>query len=134
VDPLTIAKEFSVKHTTVKAAIKRLQANKHLDAHKRRDGMTDLVPLLRNDAEFGAMKSAKCGTAFYKQRAKLIESILFDRRLTVGQRVVMLGIAAMTDPDNGRCEAGQSLIAKSVHVNRNTVLTAMPKLVPLQHL
>ena len=130
-DPLTIAKALGIKHKIVMAAIKSLKGE-HLAVCKRRDGMTDLVPLLKNyDAEFGGMKSAKCSKGFYKQRAKLIERILFDGRLTVGQRIVMLGIAAMTIPDTGRCEAGRSLIAKSIHMNRKTVDAAVPKLAEL---
>ena len=43
----------------------------------------------------------------------------------------MLGVAAMTDPDNGRCEAGRSLVAKLIHVNRKTVDAAVPKLAEL---
>jgi Zinc-binding domain of primase-helicase len=132
-DPLTIAKALGIKHEIVIAAIEILRAHEHLAVRKRRDGMTDLVPVLlgNDDVEFGAMKSAKCSTAFYKQRAKLIERILFDRRLTAGQRVVMLGIAATTEPNTGRCEAGQSLVAKSVHVGRRTAQDAVPKLAEL---
>jgi hypothetical protein len=131
-DPLTIAKALGIKHKIVVASIDALRFEKHIDAGRRRDGMTDLILRLRNGAvAFGDMKSAKCGKAFYKERARLIERILFDQRLTEGQRVVGLGIAAMTDPDTGQCDAGQSLLAKSIHVNRNTVIAAVPKLAEL---
>jgi hypothetical protein len=75
-DPLTIAKALGIKHKIVIGAIKGLRFEKHIDVGRRRDGMTDLIPRLRNIAvEFGDMKSAKCGKEFYKRRAKLIERI-----------------------------------------------------------
>jgi hypothetical protein len=74
------------------------------------------------------MKSAKCDRGFYKRRAELIDRVLFDRELTPDQRLVMLGIAAMTDPDTRQCDAGQTYLATALNVNRNTVITAMPKL------
>ena len=130
VDPLTIAKALGVKHATVVAAINILKSNNHLSAHKRRDGLVDLVPRSA-DTEFGSPKSAKCDSGFFKQRAALIERIIFDHKLTPGQRIVALGIVAMTDPDSGQCDAGQSYLAKSLHVNRRTVIKAIPKLVEL---
>jgi DNA-binding MarR family transcriptional regulator len=105
-----------------------LKATKRLSAYRRRDGLTDLVPQNRDDVEFGAMKSAKCDRGFYKRRAELIDRVLFNRELTPGQRLVMLGIAAMTDPDTRQCDAGQTYLATALNVNRNTVITAMPKL------
>jgi DNA-binding MarR family transcriptional regulator len=129
-DPLTIAKALGIKRDTVKVAIWLLRAHDHLTTSKRRDGMTDLIPRLR-DAEFGAVKSAKCKKVFYQRRAKLIERILFDQGLTAGQRVVMLAVAAMTDPDTGQCKAGQSHIANVIHVGRRTAQNAVPKLAEL---
>jgi DNA-binding MarR family transcriptional regulator len=83
------------------------------------------------DTEFGSLKSAKCDRGFYRQRAELIERVLFDRKLTPGHRVVMLGIVAMTDPESRQCDAGQSYLAKALNMNRKTVIAAMTKLVEL---
>ena len=124
VDLLTLARRVGIKHPTVKMASRHLSERGHLKVIKR-PGKTPLLrPILREcDGH-----SSRGDKAFYAARGKLIDRLVFDRRLTPAERLAGLAFLATFDPETCRCES-QVSVAQNCGLSRDMLYKrALPKL------
>lgn len=123
-DLSTFARRVGAKLAQVRAAEETLIAAGRLKV-ERRGRLTFRTPVSRGDARERSTSGSK---RFYRERAAVEEVALHDVALTHGECLVVLGISAFIKP-NGRCDRGQTEIAKALGIARKTVVRAMPKLV-----
>ncbi len=155
VDLLTVAKRLGVKHPKVKAAADRLVETKHLGTRKQRDRATPLlIPIPKeNERSAGRHKAAagcsrdtasqmpslsgvhstRGSKAFLAARGEMIWRIVFDRRLSIAERVVGLGYLLQIDPDTCECDSGQRYMAKALDLSRRILRGAIKKLQELRY-
>jgi hypothetical protein len=120
----TFAKRLGIKMKAVQTAAENLQFDNRLKI-ERLHGRLYLTPLVKGDAPH---RSTKGATKFYEKRGALCEAIL-KCPLTPAERIAYLGIAALTDQDNGECNQGNAYIARLIGISRKTMTRAICSLI-----
>lgn len=126
VDPLTIAKALHVELSAVRAAIDRLVKAGHLKTRKVKGLMTPLlIPVLKSHE---GVHSTRGDKAFYNAHARLRWRVLFDRRMTIAQRVANIATLSQVDAETGTTCASQAWLSKKAAISRPTMRGATAKL------
>lgn len=119
--PSTLARKLGTKFGQTKEVLRSLVQAGHL-----RIRGPDLIPIVRADAPLPLMAGG--GKDFQERRARWLEWVMFNDRLSVVQRVIAYGIAALLEPAHGYCDVANRTIASEFGVSPRAVDRAVAAL------
>jgi hypothetical protein len=123
--PSTLAREIGVNHVAAREAVKHLAAISLLRI-RQRGHLTDMFPVMLNDAPYPVMRSGS--NQFQKRLRQWLDGVMCDKSFTQACRVAAYAVVAFTDPETGSCCVGHEALGDLVGLSKRTMQRSIASL------